>query len=39
MNSLWWMIPVGAFILWCLIQFFQGRRTAVEQERGQYVGV
>lgn len=24
MTDLWWMIPVGAFMLWCLIQFFRG---------------
>lgn len=24
MTRLWWMIPMGAFMIWCLIQFFRG---------------
>ncbi len=24
MSSLWWIIPVGAFMLWCLVHFFRG---------------
>ncbi len=24
MNNLWWLIPFGALMLWCVIQFFRG---------------
>ncbi|MBY8821866.1 hypothetical protein [Sphingomonas colocasiae] len=24
MSSLWWMIPIGAFMLWCVVQFIRG---------------
>ncbi len=24
MGSLWWILPIGALMLWCVIQFLRG---------------
>ncbi len=38
MSSLWWIIPFGAFMLWCVFQAFRGGGATSDKDESSTSG-